>query len=383
MDSKVDYALKFPFHANMERLEHKNYIENFKVENFQVLKTSYTSSGIDDEDLLELALEDFNLCQSIYREELQHLESWVKENRLDQLEFARQKQTYCYFSAAATLFSPESSDARMSFSKTSVLTTILDDFFDVGGSVEELENLILLTEKWDGSHEKVFCSEQVKIIYSAIYCTTNELGAKASALQKRSVTNHLVELWLTLMRTAMKEAHWARTKAVPTMDEYMANGYVSFAFGPILLSTLYFIGPELSVDAIGDPEYHNLYKLLSICGRLLNDVQSFEREGKQGKLNSVSLRIVHGCGSTSEEEAVREIQSIIDSSREELLRLVLQNEGSVVPRACKELFWKISRTVHFFYMKNDGYTSPKEMVSAVNAVIYEPLKVGHNFSVIN
>ena len=97
----------------------------------------------------------------------------------------------------------------------------------------------------------------------------------------------------------------------------------------------------------------------------------------------MSLRIVHGCGSTSKEEAVREIQSIIDSSREELLRLVLQNEGSVVPRACKEQFWKISRMLHFFYKKNDGFTSPKEMVSAMNAVIYEPLKVGHNFSVVN
>ena len=74
----------------------------------------------------------------------------------------------------------------------------------------------------------------------------------------------------------MKETEWARTKAVPTVDEYMANGYISFALGPIILPTLYFLGPELSVDAIGDPEYHNLYKLVSICGRLLNDVQGFE-----------------------------------------------------------------------------------------------------------
>ncbi|EHA8588103.1 hypothetical protein COCNU_scaffold004112G000080 [Cocos nucifera] len=230
-------------------------------------------------------------------------------------------------------------------------------------------------QRWDGSHEKEFCSEQVKIVYSAFYSTINELGAKASALQKHSVTGHLVERWLTLMRAMMKETEWARTKAVPTVDEYMANGYISFALGPIILPTLYFLGPELSVDAIGDPEYHNLYKLVSICGRLLNDVRSFEREDKEGNWNSVSLRIVHGCGSTSKEEAVREIQSIIDSSREELMRLVLQNEGSVVPRACKEQFWKISRMLHFFYKKNDGFTSPKEMVSAMNAVIYEPLKV--------
>ena len=77
------------------------------------------------------------------------MNSWVKENRLDRLEFARQRLINCYFSAVAMLFSPESSDARMSWTKNTVLGTILDDFFDVGGSVEELENLISLTEKYD------------------------------------------------------------------------------------------------------------------------------------------------------------------------------------------------------------------------------------------
>ena len=50
-----------------------------------------------------------------------------------------------------------------------------------------------ISNRWDGSHEKEFCSEQVKIVYSAFYSTINELGAKASALQKHSVTGHLVE----------------------------------------------------------------------------------------------------------------------------------------------------------------------------------------------
>lgn len=73
----------------------------------------------------------------------------MKDNRLDQLQFARQKLTYCYLSAAATIFPPELSDARMSWAKNGVLTTVVDDFFDVGGSKEELENLIALVEKYN------------------------------------------------------------------------------------------------------------------------------------------------------------------------------------------------------------------------------------------
>lgn len=70
------------------------------------------------------------------------------ESRLDKLNFARQKQAYCYFSAAATLFPPELSDARISWAKNGVLTTVVDDFFDVGGSEVELVNLVQLIEKY-------------------------------------------------------------------------------------------------------------------------------------------------------------------------------------------------------------------------------------------
>ena len=70
------------------------------------------------------------------------------ENRLDKLKFARQKTAYASFSAAATIFPPELSDARMSWAKNAVLTTVVDDFFDVGGSVQEVVNLIQLVEKY-------------------------------------------------------------------------------------------------------------------------------------------------------------------------------------------------------------------------------------------
>jgi acyclic sesquiterpene synthase len=72
----------------------------------------------------------------------------VKECRLDQLQFARQKLAYFYLSAAGTMFSPELSDARTLWAKNGVLTTIVDDFFDVAGSKEELENLVMLVEMY-------------------------------------------------------------------------------------------------------------------------------------------------------------------------------------------------------------------------------------------
>ncbi|KAL6206151.1 hypothetical protein ACLB2K_023400 [Fragaria x ananassa] len=110
---------------------------------------------------------------------------------------------------------------------------------------------------------------------------------------------------------------------------------------------------------------------MSTCGRLLNDMQSFKRESAEGKLNSVTLAMLHGDGSVNEEETFTEMKSIITSKRRELQRLVLQKD-SLVPRACKDLFWNMCKIVHLFYAKHDGFTG-HDLMKTVNGVTEEPI----------
>lgn len=97
-----------------------------------------------------------------------------------------------------------------------------------------------------------------------------------------------------------------------------------------------------------------------------------QRESEEGKLNALSLFIIHGGGIATEEEAIKEMRATVVSKRRELLGLVLQEKGSMVPRVCKDLFWKMTKVVHLFYMKDDGFTS-HEMMNAVKAVVEEPI----------
>ncbi|PNT61831.1 hypothetical protein BRADI_5g21440v3 [Brachypodium distachyon] len=369
---EIEYALKFPFYTTLERLDHKRNIEHFDAPGSHMLKTEYLPCRVNQE-LLSLATEDFTFSQSIYQDELLALDSWVKEYKLDQLQFARQKLTYCYLSVAASVFPPEMSDARISWAKNTVLVTVIDDFFDIGGSKEEQENLIRLVEKWHDHHKDDFCSEQVKILFWALYTTLNELGSMASTLQNRCVRNHLIEIWLQMVRCMMTEAEWQRSKCMPTMEEYMKSGYVSIGLGPTVLPTLYFLGEKLLGHVVKDEEYDELFRLASICGRLLNDRQGLKRESTDGKLNSISLLVHHSGGSMSIEAAKEAVYKIIVTSRRDLLRLFLK-EDTAVPKPFKELFWKVCKILHFFYLQTDGFSSPNEKVSAVNAVIHEPLK---------
>nr|CAB3485715.1 unnamed protein product [Digitaria exilis] len=210
---EVEHALECPFYATLDRLEHRRNIE----------KASYLSCYTNNE-ILALGVRDFSASQFTYQEELRHLDSWVKESRLDQLPFARQKLAYFYLSAAGTIFTPELSDARILWAKNGVLTTVVDDFFDVGGSTEELENLVALVEMWDEHHKLDFYSEQVEIVFSAIYTSVNELGAHASLLQDRDVTKHLVEIWVDLLRSMMTEREYEEGKVNSVSLLVLQNG---------------------------------------------------------------------------------------------------------------------------------------------------------------
>lgn len=82
--------------------------------------------------------------------------------------------------------------------------------------------------------------------------------------------------WVELIKSMAMEADWSSNKTVPSMDEYIETSAVSFALGPIVLPALYFIGPKISEEMVGSFEYHNLFMLMSIAGRLLNDIKTIE-----------------------------------------------------------------------------------------------------------
>jgi ent-kaurene synthase len=52
---------------------------------------------------------------------------------------------------ASTIFPPELYHASIAWIQNSILTTIVDDFFDGGGSTQELENLVAVIEKYSNT----------------------------------------------------------------------------------------------------------------------------------------------------------------------------------------------------------------------------------------
>ncbi|XP_022952921.1 ent-kaur-16-ene synthase, chloroplastic isoform X1 [Cucurbita moschata] len=364
-------ALEFPYNATLERLISKRAMESYSGDIVRISKSPYACLNFGHQDFLELAVVDFNTLQRIHLKELEELQRWVVENKLDELKFFRLHLGYCYFAAAATLTDPELHDARIAWAQNGVLTTVVDDFYDGGGSEEELDNLIELVEKWDPDGEVGYCSKNVEIVFLALHSTVCEIGRRALVWQGRSVMRNVIDGWLALLKVMRREAEWSTNKVVPSMGEYMEQAHVSFALGPIILPMLFFVGPKLSEEMIGSCEYQKLYKLMSTAGRLKNDIRSFDRESKEGKLNSLSLWMIDGGGNVTKEEAIEAIKGDFERAIRELLGLVLQ-ENTTIPRACKDLFWKLMSIVNLFYMEDDGYTSNR-LMNTVKAMFEQPM----------
>ena len=55
--------------------------------------------------------------------------------------FGREKTTYGYYAVAAATTLPHDSYRRMLVPKSAIIITVADDFFDMKGSLSELEDL--------------------------------------------------------------------------------------------------------------------------------------------------------------------------------------------------------------------------------------------------
>lgn len=107
---------------------------------------------------------------------------------------------------------------------------------------------------------------------------------------------------------------------------------------------------------------------------MINTIWHHQKEKEEGTLNSVSAQTVEG--GVSEEEAVIKVQEILEYNRRKVVQMVYGNKGSsIVPRECKDLFWRSCKIAYYLYPCDGGdeYSFPQDVAKDMNAVIWEPL----------
>ncbi|KAL3818443.1 hypothetical protein ACJIZ3_004348 [Penstemon smallii] len=371
LQKQVEYDLK-NFHGTLDRVGNRQALELYDIDRCEILKTAYRCPSINNEDFLQLSRKNFNVCQAQHQKELQQLERWYAECRLDSLKLGRDVLRVSHFLTCAILPDTNLSDARMSYAKTITLVTCVDDLFDHYGSRAESLEILELIKGWNDPSEmsSTYGSQEVEIIFKALYSTVNELAAKASIEQGRCVKKNLINLWVEIVTSFMREMDSSSDETAPTLDEYLSFAWVSIGCRICSLTSIHFLGIKLSEDIFTSPECTNLCQHVSLVARLRNDLQTFKREQDEKKLNSVNLQTAHGA--VSEEEAISNLTQMVEYNRQKLLQLVFQTQG-IIPRECKDVFWKTCKISYYLYSESDEFTSPQQMKEDIKSLIYQPL----------
>ncbi|XP_016485310.1 cis-abienol synthase, chloroplastic-like [Nicotiana tabacum] len=239
---------------------------------------------------------------------------------------------------------------------------------------EELQQL----KRWDGNYSTVqFHSERIKIFFSALYKTIEELAAKANIKQGQCIKEHFINLWLDLLKNMLVEFEWWRNQTTPSIEEYLSVACETIGVRCITLITQCLLGPKLSNDVLQSSEMSALCNCTSMVARLLNDVGSYKREeAESSPTNIVSILINQSEGKISEEEAIKHAKEMLENKRRELLGMVLiQRKGSQLPQVCKDIFWKTCKSSYFAYSDGDEFRFPEEILkNRINELLFKPLK---------
>ncbi|KAK6158761.1 hypothetical protein DH2020_006075 [Rehmannia glutinosa] len=333
IQKQVEYDLK-NFHGTLDRVGHRRSIVLYDdAQDFQILKTTYRCPTIHNEDFILLSVQNFRISQAQYQDELQQLERWYT----DRLNHGREACRISYMITTAAFFGPELSVARISYAQVCVLITCLDDIFDNYGSREEVFCIIELVSKWNMQPETTYCSQEVEIIFTALYNTVNEVAAKVYANQAYCVKHDLAKMWLELQTSFARQKDSWSADNVSTLDEYLSFAWKSISCKICVFTATHFLGMQLSEEIFTCEEYNSLCKHAALVCYL----KTFKREHGERVLNSVNVQIIGG--DISEEEAILKVQQIVEYHRTKVLEMVYQRKGSIVPRECKELFGNHAR----------------------------------------
>ncbi|KAI5070148.1 hypothetical protein GOP47_0014491 [Adiantum capillus-veneris] len=369
LKDEVSYTLDFPWNQSLQRIEARNYMGHYGVDDAWIAKSLYKMPYVNNEIFLKLAKADYNLCQSFHQRELAQVLRWNIESKFDKLRFARQKPVECFFSVAATLFEPEYSFARIVWATSAVLTTIIDDFFDTQGSLEELTAFLNAVKSWDPTQAQGF-SQDMRILFMGLYNTMNMINQEAYVAQGRDIIHFLRDTWVNFAESIYLEAKWRFSNHCPTLTEYINNAKDSIALKPIVQPTLFFLGEKLSQKDLVDEEYSHIMDLVNTIGRLNNDIQGFKRENREGKWSCISIFLKENP-TASTDEAVEHFKKLSENTMSEFVEIFISK--SRVSKQSKQLHLNMAKILNLFYSQTDGYTSLTAMEEHVKNTLFTPI----------
>nr|QYM90042.1 terpene synthase [Phalaenopsis bellina] len=372
LQQETEHELGLRWLARMDHLEHRFYIERGGIYLFWIGNNAPYCKILQNDDLLQLAIDNFTTRQIVYKKELHELHRWSKDTGLSTIGFGREKTSYCYFAIASSICFPINIDSRKEAAKCAILITIADDFFDEKASLDELFILTDALQRWDGE----FLTGHSRVIFNALDNLVHDISSKIFRLHGLDLKEILQDVWKEIFNSWLKEAEWARSTHCPSIDQYIEVGKTSVAVQMLIFASCYLTNSSIYVEeSCWDISNTMITQSVMVSCRLLNDLESYEREAKDGKRNIVLLYQKENPDAPID-EAITFVRNIWEKKKKELLQLVMSSDStsSKMPREWKDVHLAFLKLFQMFYDSTNVFDSSTMLLKSIDKAIYEPLE---------
>ncbi|KAJ9168992.1 hypothetical protein P3X46_020464 [Hevea brasiliensis] len=338
-------TLDYPHHKSLARFTAKHFIRDFQGGNVWM------------NELQQLAKLDFMKIQSQYQQEILQISRWWKDLGLSkELKFARNQPLKWYIWSMATLIDPSWSEQRIDLTKPISFIYLIDDIFDVHGTLDGLISFTEVIKRWD-----IAAAEQLpdymKTCFKALDNVTNEISYKVYKQHGWSPVDSLRKTWASLCDAFLVEARWFASGHLPSAEEYLENGIVSSGVHVVLVHIFFLLGHGLTKEAVElvDSNPAIISSSAKIL-RLWDDLGSAKDEGQDGHDGSYVecyMKEYKGC---TVENARKQVTHMISDAWKQLNQecLFQKSFSSTFTKACLNL----ARMVPLMYNYDDNQRLP-------------------------
>ncbi|XP_076919169.1 (E)-beta-farnesene synthase-like [Bidens hawaiensis] len=361
--TQIQQALKQPLRKRLPRLEAVRYIPIYQQE------------ASHNETLLKLAKFDFNLLQSIHKEELRQLCKWWKDLDMPRkLPYVRDRLIEGYFWILGVYYEPHHTLTRIFLMKTSMWLIVLDDTYDNYGTYEELEIFTDAVERWSMSCIDLL-PEYMKLIYQELLNHHQEMEKSLAKEGKAYQISYVIEMAKDIIRNNLLEAKWLKEGYMPTLEEYISVSVKTCTYGVMIARA--FVG---RTDNLVNEDtfkwvaaYPPIVKAACLVLRLMDDITTHKEEQERGHVAS-SIECYQKETGATEKEACEFISNKVEEAWKVINRDSLR--PTEIPFPLLTPIINYARACDLLYKVNDGYThADKEIVNHIKSILVHPVPV--------
>ncbi|XP_050225767.1 terpene synthase 10-like [Mercurialis annua] len=298
----INQSLEIPLHWRMLRSESRWFID--------VYERKHDMNPL----LLQFAKLNFNIVQATHLEDLKDAARWWRNIGLgEELRFARDRIVENFLWTVGFKFEPEFGYFRRMSTKINSLLTIIDDIYDVYGTLNELHQFTDVVERWDVNAMEQL-PQYMKICFLSLYNSINQIALDVLREQGFHIVPFLRKAWADLCKCYLLEAKWYYNGYTPSLQEYIDNAWISIASPLISVHAFFLLKSPITDDAL---KYLNVYPDIIRCSsmilRLADDLGTSSDEVKRGDVPKSIQCYMHETGA-SEEKAREHIKSLVDET---------------------------------------------------------------------